>query len=161
MSTTPLLCLIPNRMLYLSLVISTASTPTSSLLWRAPLPSCALIDNHSNQGIITSVFHKKTYTGLLTNYFSFVPVSYKLGLVCTLVDRIFIINNTWAGFQLDLHANKLTKTLRRNLFPSSVIEHVVRKFINNGYFTRDSSRSVALRTIVCILNYRTSVLFPS
>ena len=26
-----------------------------------------LLDNHSNQGIITSVFHKKTYTGLLTN----------------------------------------------------------------------------------------------
>ena len=32
-----------------------------------------LLDNHSNQGIITSVFHKKTYTGLLTNYFGFVP----------------------------------------------------------------------------------------
>ena len=36
MSTTPLLCLVPNRMHYLSLVTSTASTPTSSLhvLWR-------------------------------------------------------------------------------------------------------------------------------
>ena len=27
-----------------------------------------LLDNNSNQGIITSVFHKKTYTGLLTNF---------------------------------------------------------------------------------------------
>ena len=34
MSTTPLLCLTPNMMRYLSLVISTASIPTSSLLWR-------------------------------------------------------------------------------------------------------------------------------
>ena len=34
MSTTSLLCLIPSRMLYLSLVISTASILTSSLLWR-------------------------------------------------------------------------------------------------------------------------------
>ena len=51
---------------------------------------------HSNQGIITSVFHKKTYTGLLTNYCSFVPFSYKLGLVCTLVDRIFKIKS-WFG----------------------------------------------------------------
>ena len=40
-----------------------------------------LLDNHSNQGIITSVFHKKTYTGLLTNYCSFVPFSYKLGTI--------------------------------------------------------------------------------
>ena len=99
-----------------------------------------LLDNHSNQGIITSVFHKKTYTGLLTNYYSFVPFSYKLELVRTLVDRVFKINNTWTGFHLDI--SNLTKTLRKNLFPSSVIENVVRKFLNN-YFTSDSSQSVA------------------
>ena len=99
-----------------------------------------LLDNHNNQGIITSVFHKKTYTGLLTNYFSFAPFSYKLGLVRTLVDQTFKINNTWAGFHLDI--NSLTKTLERNSFPSSVIENVVRRFLNS-YFTRDSSQSVA------------------
>ena len=98
------------------------------------------LDNHGKQGIITLVFHKKTYTGLLTNYCSFVPFSYKLGLVRTLVDRIFKINNTWAGFHLDI--NNLTKTLRKNSFPSSVIKNVVRKFFNN-YFTPDSSQSVA------------------
>ena len=78
--------------------------------------------------------HKKTYTGLLTDYFSFVPFSYKLGLVRTLVDRIFKINNTWVGFHLDI--NNLTKTLGKNSFPSSVIENVVGKFLNN-YFTPD------------------------
>ena len=99
-----------------------------------------LLDNHSNQGFITSVFHKKTYTGLLTNYYSFVPFSYKLGLVRTLVNRVFKINDTWTGFHLDI--SNLTKTLRKNLFPFSVIENVVRKFLNN-YFTSDSSQSVA------------------
>ena len=78
-----------------------------------------LLDNNSNQGIITSVFHKKTYTGLLTNFYSFVPFSYKLGLVRTLVDRTFKINNTWSGFHFDI--NNLSKTLSRNLFPSNVI----------------------------------------
>ena len=43
---------------------------------------------------ITSVYHKPTYTGLLTNYFSFIPHSYKTGLIRTLVDRIYKINNT-------------------------------------------------------------------
>ena len=71
---------------------------------------------------------------------SFVPFSYKLGLVRTLVDRVFKINNTWTGFHLDI--SNLTKTLRKNLFPSSVIENVVRKFVNN-YFTSDSPQSVA------------------
>ena len=117
-----------------------------------------LLDNNSNHGIITSVFHKKTYTGLLTNFYSFVPFSYKLGLVSTLVDQTFKINNTWAGFHFDI--NNLSKTLSRNLFPSNVIENVVRKFLNN-YFSSDPFRVLLVRTTLCILNYRTSVLFPS
>ena len=40
----------------------------------------------------TSVYHKKTYTGLLTKYFSFCSLSYKIGLVRTLIDRTFKIN---------------------------------------------------------------------
>jgi len=83
-----------------------------------------LLDNNSNQGIITSVFHKKTYTGVLTNFYSFVSFSYKSGFVRTLVDRTFKIKNTWAGFHLDI--NNLTKTLRKNLLPSNVNENVVR-----------------------------------
>ena len=47
-----------------------------------------LLDKQSNQSIITSVFHKKTYTGLLTNYYNFVPFSYKLGSVRTLIGGI-------------------------------------------------------------------------
>ena len=99
-----------------------------------------LFDNNSNHGIISSVFHKKTYTGLLTNFYTFVPFSYKSGLVRTLVDGTFKINNTWAGFHFDI--NNLTKTLGRNLFPSKVIENVVRKFLNK-YFTSDSCQSAA------------------
>ena len=124
MSMTPLLCLLMNRMHYLSIVISTSSTPTLSLLWKGKKKPQApflddLLDNNSNQGIITPVFHKKTYTGLLTNFYSLVPFSYKSGLVCTLVDWM-------AGFHLDI--NNLTKMLRRNLFPYNVIKNVVRKY---------------------------------
>ncbi|CAH3032766.1 unnamed protein product [Porites lobata] len=41
---------------------------------------------------ITSVFRKKTYTGLLTNYFSFTPFQYKLGLIKTLINGAYKIN---------------------------------------------------------------------
>ena len=51
---------------------------------------------------VTSVFRKKTYTGLLTNYFSFTPFKYKLGLIKTLIDRAYKINNTTQGFQNDI-----------------------------------------------------------
>ena len=51
------------------------------------------IDNNNLPFPITSVF--RTYTGLFTNFHSFVPFSQKLDLVRTLVDRVSKINYTW------------------------------------------------------------------
>ena len=50
----------------------------------------------------------------MTNYFSFIPYPYKLGLIRTLVDRAYKINNTWLGFDEDI--KKLTEILKKNLF---------------------------------------------
>ena len=50
--------------------------------------------NDHQGSFITSVYRKKTYTGLLPNYFSFTPFKYKLGLIKTLIDRAYKINNT-------------------------------------------------------------------
>ena len=86
-----------------------------------------LIDNSQPQSPITRVYRKKTFTGLLTNYFSFTPFSYKLGLIRTLVDRTYKINNTWVGFQEDI--KKLILILRKNLFPSHIVERVIRQYI--------------------------------
>ena len=58
--------------------------------------------NNSSHDCVFSVFHKKTYTGLLTNFFSFTPFRYKIGLIRTLIDRTYKINNTSSGFQNDL-----------------------------------------------------------
>ena len=43
-----------------------------------------LVDN-SSRDCVFSVFHKKTYTGLLTNVFSFTPSCYKIGLIRTII----------------------------------------------------------------------------
>ena len=81
-----------------------------------------------NEGeVVTSVYQKGTYTGLLTNFRSFIPYVYKLMLINTLVDRIFKINNTWKGFDLDI--KRMTSTLCRNMFPLKLIERVVGKYL--------------------------------
>ena len=46
-----------------------------------------LVDNHDPSSSLTRVYRKKTFTGLLTNYFSFSSYSYKVGVIKTLVDR--------------------------------------------------------------------------
>ena len=44
----------------------------------------------NNENLQTSVFHQKTYKGLLLNYFSFVPDSYKYGLIKTLFLKLIV-----------------------------------------------------------------------
>ena len=73
---------------------------------------------------IISVYHKKTYTGLLTNYFSFTPFKYKLGLIKTLIDRAYKINNTTQGFHNDI--KNLSEILKRNMFPKWLIDKSVK-----------------------------------
>ena len=47
------------------------------------LPFLDVLMNRNSTCFITSVFRKKTFTGLLMNFDSFVPITYKKGLVRT------------------------------------------------------------------------------
>ena len=55
-------------------------------------------------------------------------LSYKLGLVRTLVDRIYKISNTWLGFHEDI--KKLTMILRKNCFPIWVIDKIIHSYVS-------------------------------
>ena len=78
--------------------------------------------------LTTSVYRKKTYTGLLTNYLSFTPFQYKIGLIRTLLDRTYKINNTWQGIMNDF--DKLSEILQKNAFPTTLINKIMRNYIN-------------------------------
>ena len=69
------------------------------------LPFLDVLSTRSHR-LITSVYRKGTFTGLLQNYNSFVPFTYKKGLIKTLIHQTFRLNNTWDGFPLDLEKLK-------------------------------------------------------
>ena len=54
----------------------------------------AFIDNSSNK-IKTSAFRKKTFSGVLTNYFSFTSMSYKIVLIKCLIDIMVSTKLGW------------------------------------------------------------------
>ena len=88
-----------------------------------------LVDNTSTEHTKTSIsYQKKTFIGLFTNFRSFSPMTYKIGLIRTLTDRIFKINNSWLGFHNDI--KKLISLLRKNLFPEHIIDNC--KTIDNS-----------------------------
>ena len=83
-------------------------------------------------GFKTSVYHKSTYTGLHTNFKCFAPHEYKKRLINTLLDRIFKINSSWKGFDLDVKS--LCQNLMRNMYPKRMIDRVGRTHLH--YNTR-------------------------
>ena len=63
------------------------------------------INNKDPSCLLTSLHPRYTFTRLLNNLFSFSSFSYKIGLIRTLVDRAYNINNNLLNFNED--ANKL------------------------------------------------------
>ena len=56
----------------------------------------------SNNQLITSVFRKATFRGVFTNFKSFMPVTYKFGLVHNLLHRSFSICSSYKKFHEEI-----------------------------------------------------------
>ena len=76
----------------------------------------------------TSVYHKSTYTGLLTNYLSFTSFSYKVSLIKTLIDRTYKICGSWVQFNTEIL--QLTEIFKRNRFPDFLISKTIKTYLN-------------------------------
>ena len=84
------------------------------------------INNNDPSCLKTATYRKKTFTGVLTNFFSFTSFSYKVGLMRTLVDRAYKINNSLLSFSNDI--KKLTHIFKKNQYPEYLINRVFKPF---------------------------------
>ena len=66
----------------------------------------------SNGIFSTSVYRKPTFTGLFTNFDSFIPISYKRGLINTLLFRYFNISSSYAIFHAEVEKFKKIVNLK-------------------------------------------------
>ena len=63
-----------------------------------------------------------------------------MGLIRTLVDRAYKINNTWLGLHEDL--TKLMDSLKKNTFPAHLIERFVNRYVTGALSNRCSQISL-------------------
>ena len=73
----------------------------------------------------TNTYYKPTYTGLLTNFTSYVPFIYKIGLAKTLFDRASKICSNAFLLKADIH--NISRILHKNQFPSHTISKGLKK----------------------------------
>ena len=76
-----------------------------------------------NGHFATSVYRKPTFSGLYTNFVSFIPISYKIGLVSTLIFRCFSICSDMSRFHEELV--KLKEIFKKNGYPQSLVEKCI------------------------------------
>ena len=106
------------------------------------LPFLDILLDNSNpaQSLVPSFFRKSTYTGLLTNFLSFSSFSYKLGLIRTLVDRTFKINNTWTGFHNNI--KELSNISEKNQFTFRLVNNIVKQYLSNFFASTSCASAV-------------------
>ena len=79
----------------------------------------------------TSIFRKKTFTGLLTKYDSCIPHIFKLNLISTLVYRAWHLSSSYHNLHIEL--THILTLLLKNSFPLNLIYENFHKLITRHY----------------------------
>ena len=91
------------------------------------LPSLDVSVSRVNGNFTTSVYRKPTFS----NYCSFLPDDYKLGLIKTLCHRVFNIVSDFAKFHIEM--DKLRGILLRNGYPVNSFDRCLKSFLNGVF----------------------------
>ena len=97
----------------------------------------------------TSLYRKSTFSGLYSNFSSFLPVEYKKGLIFTLLYRGFTLCTDFDKFQNELLF--LKRVLNRNQYPRSFVDECIRKFFDKRSSPKPSVATVEKKEIrICL-----------
>ena len=75
----------------------------------------------------TSVFRKPTFSGIYTHFYSFLPSTYKIVKIHTLLYKRFRIRSDWTKFHLELV--KLMDVFESNGYPGNFINNCFKIFL--------------------------------
>ena len=87
-----------------------------------------------NNQLITSVFRKATFSGVFTNFKSFMPVAF--GLVHTLLHRSFSICSSYEKFHEETVL--LQDIFKKNGYPQFFIDKCIKKYLSKLLFLKGS-----------------------
>lgn len=101
----------------------------------------------------TSVYRKPTFSGVYTNFTSFIPLSYKYSLVYSLLFRCFRITSDFSRFHVEVKF--LKDTLSKNGYPVSFVDTCVKRFLDKLYVPRApaSCFDVPKKKVLIVLPY--------
>lgn len=107
------------------------------------LPFLDITVEHTENGLRTSVYRKKTFTGLTSNFTSASPKKYKINLIMTLVTRAYKICSNY--FNLHKELENIRSMLQKNGFPLNFINTYIGKQLTKLYVNTAQEESSNVR----------------
>ena len=107
--------------------------------------------SRKNNKFVTSVYRKPTFCGVFTNFESFIPDTYKRGLIETLLHRSFRLCSNYENFHWEIET--LKSILKHNSYPHNLVNHCIKKILNKLFVQRDINFMVPKRELICVLPY--------
>ena len=87
-----------------------------------------------NNKFTTSVFRKPTFSGVFTNFDSFIPIPYKHGIVNTLIFRCFKISSSYDRLHNEIVY--LKEIFKHNRYPKILLIFLLKSFLINSILPR-------------------------
>ena len=100
---------------------------------------------------VTSNFRKATFSGVFTNYDSFIFDTYKIGLVHTLLFRFFKICSSMENFYIEVEL--LRSIFKYNNFPVNITDQCIKKLLDKLHVPKEIVPTVPERKLLVALPY--------
>ena len=104
-----------------------------------------------NNQLVTSVFCKATFSGVFTNFKSFMPVAYKFGLVYTLLHRSFSICSSYEKFHEEIVL--LKDIFKKNEYPHFFIDKCIKKYLSKLFVPKRIVHTVHKKQVLLVLPF--------
>ena len=106
---------------------------------------------HKNGKFVTNVCRKERFTGVYTNFSSFMPLENVFGLVYTLLHRCFCLVSDMSKFHFEIE--KLKEILSSNGYRNIFIEKCISKFMNKLYIKKYVMLTVPKKQLYLVLPF--------
>ena len=95
------------------------------------------------------MLRKPTFSGVFTNFDSFIPISYKHGLVNTLIFRCFKICSSYENLHNEMVY--LKELFKRNRYPNDFVDLCIKKFFDKLYIIKKIYQTAEKKQLLIIL----------
>ena len=109
-----------------------------------------LVTRESNQ-FTTNIYRKPTFSGVFTNFESYIPIHFKRGLVFSLLYRGYNICSDFKKFHNEI--SELKNILRKNAYPMKFIDSCIKIFLDKIYQPKSVKSTVPKKDCLIVLPY--------